>query len=44
MLDDREERERLRQRALETVRQQFSLERMVEETERVYRRALALSE
>jgi len=44
LLDDREERERLRQRALETVRQQFSLERMVEETERVYRRALALSE
>lgn len=44
LLDDREERERLRQRALETVRQRFSLERMVEETERVYRRALALSE
>lgn len=44
LLDDREGRERLRQRALETVRQRFSLERMIEETERVYRRALALSE
>lgn len=43
LLGDREERERLRRQALGVVRQRFSLERMVEETEKVYRQALTLS-